>query len=450
MIVTDFFIYFIFYRKVSPNDGQLDGKGSGVLITKMQIKSEGHQFPESDSEMRQPDFWLDRTAYTGWLRNPFHLFPFTPEQAKAEYEQNISQFFSSQVDTAHGRTVNRNHLMEMLNSAEQLKPTPTYGLMVMRTNLKQFPVAIPLFAAPRPGAIDRNQLSGLEVGSSCRLEAVAADGRWFLVTTRQGMGWVPERAVAIAGDTAVDHHTTQLPVIVTLEPLQTLQVASGENLTIGMGSHLPALDPFRRIVLIPTRAKTGKLVWREARIDGGIACGHLAPTLPHLLKQAFKYLGGHRYAWGDCRGQASGIDCSRFVQNVLATLGWEVPRSSQAQLQAGKSHWNLRNLPAETRREVLAELVPGSLIFTDSHGMIFLGETDGSFYALHAFDTDAAVRRGCTILSNGKRVVVSALSLGAGSRQGSLEERLTAAIPLIEKDNANEAIDRYSRVYPGG
>ncbi len=417
----------------------------------MRIKNEAIQFPESGSKMLQPDFWLDRTADTGWLRNPFHPFIFTSEQAKTKYEQNISQFFSNKVYVAHGRTVNRNHLMEMLNSAEQLKPTPTYGLMVMRTDLRQFPVAIPLLSRPRLGAIDRNQLSGLEIGDSCRLEAVSADGRWFLATTRQGMGWVPEGAVAIAGDTAVDHHTTQLPVIVALEPRQTLRTVDGEEMTIGMGAHLPALDPFRRIALIPSRTKTGELAWREARIDGGIACGHLAPTLPHLLKQAFKYLG-LRYAWGGCnyRGQRSGSDCSLFVQNVLATLGWEVPRNSQAQLQAGKSHWNLRNLPAEARRERLAQLVPGSLIFTDSHVMIFLGETDGGFYALHAFNSYEDVRRGRIIRNNVNRVVLTSLNLGAGSRHHSLEERLTAAIPLLEKDNANEAIDRYGRVYSEG
>ena len=396
--------------------------------------------------MQQPDFWLDRTAYTGWLRNPFHHFSLTPEQAEEEYKQNISNFFSGQVYTVHERTVHRNQLREMLNSAEQLKLTPTFGLMVMRTDLKQFPVSDPLLTETCPSGIDRNQLNGLEIGSSCRLEAMSADHHWFLVTTRQGTGWVPERSVAISGSTAVDHHTTQLPVIVTLEPIHTLQVANGEKLKIGMGANLLAVDPFRRIVLIPARTKEGRLVWREARINGGIACGHLAPTLPHLLRQAFKYLG-NGYAWGDRNNLGSGVDCSRFVQNVLATLGWEVPGNYQAQLKAGKVRWNLRSLPAEERRELLAKLVPGSLIFTDSHVMIFLGGMGDNFYALHALDTYEAVTHGQTIQKKVKRVVVSALSLGTGSGQGSLEERLTAAIPFLEKDIANETIGRYSRAY---
>jgi cell wall-associated NlpC family hydrolase len=399
-----------------------------------------HWIGNGEPALLDPEYWLHRAVHTEWLKNPFQARPHSVAQAVAEYRREVGALLNRPLLGQFAERISPLELARSLDRTEWLNGVPIYGLIVNRTDLKMLPRAAPLLTAAWPRDLDRNQQSGLEPGDGCQLFASNADCSWYGVITRRGAGWVAARDLAVAGATPVDHHTTQLPALITLDPEHTLKPFHGLPRSAGMGCSFPAVDPFRRVVLIPSRTRSGELRWREAVIDGRVCAGHLAPTVPNLIRQAFKYLG-RRYAWGDRNpGGRTGLDCSRLVQNVLQTLGWTVPRDSREQLAAGRRVLPLGESGPEERGALLDGLMPGSLLYTDSHALIYLGRTPNGWYAIHACYSylekhgDREKRRAV------KRVIVSDLELGLGSSGGSLWQRLTGAVPVVGKEEQHEAV----------
>ncbi len=393
-----------------------------------------------NAALNDPEFWLHRSVYGGWLRNPFDSEPLPAAQAVAEYRRTVADFLTKPLFDFAGARVGPLVLERLFDRTEWLNGVSIYGLMVVRTDLKLLPCAAPLFHAPHPRDLDRNQQSGLEIGDSCQIFAWDAGRTWYGVITRRGAGWVPARAVALSGAAEVDHHATQLPALITLDPQHQLRLPGGIAREVGMGCSFPAEDPFRRIVLIPARTRNGGLKWRQAELSGSTCVAHLAPTVPNLIRQAFKYLG-RRYVWGDRNpGGRSGIDCSRLVQNVFRTIGWLLPRNSQQQWAASRAGLSLGAADAASRRALLAGLAPGSLLFTNHHVLIYLGQAENDFYAIHAcynYPERTGERERPRAV---KRVIVSDLELGRGSLAGALWQRLTGVVPLLGKEEWHEAI----------
>jgi cell wall-associated NlpC family hydrolase len=108
-----------------------------------------------------------------------------------------------------------------------------------------------------------------------------------------------------------------------------------------------------------SRLSGSRLVRRFA--DGIInRSAQLAVTLTH---NAMRFLGVP-YVFGGT--SSSGFDCSGYVQHVFAMLGYHIPRTADAQYDAGK-------------RVAGAKMVPGDLVFFQtyaagaSHVGIYLG-----------------------------------------------------------------------------
>ncbi len=108
----------------------------------------------------------------------------------------------------------------------------------------------------------------------------------------------------------------------------------------------------------PEAFNGSRLVRRFA--DGII---HRSTTLAvNLTRNAMRFLGVP-YAFGGTN--SSGFDCSGYVQHVFAMLGFQIPRTADAQFYAGKS--------------IRGSMVPGDLVFFatytsgPSHVGIYLG-----------------------------------------------------------------------------
>ena len=105
------------------------------------------------------------------------------------------------------------------------------------------------------------------------------------------------------------------------------------------------------------RAKDGKI----SRFAGGVLA-RTSKIAQELTKSALRFLGTP-YVFGGTT--AAGFDCSGYVQHVFAMLGISIPRTADAQYDAG--------------RRIVGAMRPGDLVFFQtyepgvSHVGIYLG-----------------------------------------------------------------------------
>lgn len=303
-----------------------------------------------------------------------------------------------------------------------------YGLMVEAGDLKLLPQRTPLFSTKGEPDLDRNQLSGLDPGDPLTLFGVSSDGNWLGVISDAGVGWVERKLVGIGSRRETEDYFNEPDRLITIDPYPKI-LLNNRTIAASMGCSFPLNDHLRHTVIIPGRDSKGELTLKTGVIIGGAVRDHLPRTAHYLIRQAFKYLG-YRYAWGDRDAEGNGRDCSRLVRDVLRSLGYKPPRNSREQLAVGKNRVNLAGLNSSQRLALLKKIPPGSLLFTSSHVMFFLGEYQGDAYVIHALNNYHRIADNKEEPVTVKQVVVSGLNLGSGTRAGSLLEQLTEAVEI--------------------
>lgn len=301
-----------------------------------------------------------------------------------------------------------------------------YGLMVEDGDLKLLPQTTPLFSNKGEPDLDRNQLSGLDPGDPLTIFGVSSDGNWLGVISDAGIGWVERKLVGIGSRKETEDYFNEPDRLTAIDPCPKI-LLSARAIEASMGCSFPLNDHLRHTVIIPGRDLKGKLTLKTGVIIGGAVRDYLPRTAHHLIRQAFKYLG-YRYAWGDRDAEGNGRDCSRLVRDVLRSLGYKPPRNSREQLAVGKNRVNMAGLNLSQRLALLKEIPPGSLLFTSSHVMIFLGEYQGDAYVIHALNNYRRIADNKEEPVKVKQVVVSGLNLGSGTGAGSLLEQITEVV----------------------
>jgi hypothetical protein len=153
------------------------------------------------------------------------------------------------------------------------------------------------------------------------------------------------------------------------------------------------------------------VIYKKERHVSQFGRGNQPCTPDSLLKAAFLLLG-ERYAWGDSCLGIFGRDCSRLAKDVYAVTGVVLPRNGDQQAQVGRIKVLTPDLPPAARRALITtEAIPGDLLITPGHVMIYLGAIDGEPYVIH----DKGGRHMCILVS----------TLDLGDSQPSLLEKLT-------------------------
>ena len=109
--------------------------------------------------------------------------------------------------------------------------------------------------------------------------------------------------------------------------------------------------------------------------------GYLPYTQEHILSQAFKFLHTP-YGWGGMYGEQ---DCSKFIQEVYATVGIRLPRNSTSQSNVGESKLELEGLSKKSKHTLLKAMgmAGGSILHLKGHITLYLGEYKGEPYIIH-------------------------------------------------------------------
>ncbi len=153
-----------------------------------------------------------------------------------------------------------------------------------------------------------------------------------------------------------------------------------------------------------------------------------------VLTDAFAYLG-QRYGWGDREG---GRDCSRYLMDLFAGLGLDIPRHTSDQAIAGSYTVDVPVSLAEPERQRLLDEHHRRgvvLLHFPGHIMLYLGrDGDGVAMAIHSFaeylvpcsdrvDGAPAGERETLLKVDG--VHVSDLELGRGSSRTAFIQRIS-------------------------
>ncbi|MBN2714465.1 MAG: C40 family peptidase, partial [Deltaproteobacteria bacterium] len=279
-----------------------------------------------------------------------------------------------------------------------------------------------LFTADTDRAFDKNACSTIQ-----NQEPFEVLGQWrngmLFVRTRYAFGFIPPDSPH-SPDVPTNHRQTYMNGQMAFIP-DAITVAC-ENETV----------PILARTIVPLRSSDSLLLahasgFCSAPIPKGAVLTARPLTRRAFYQTAFQYLGAD-YGYG---GSENGLDCSRFVMNVLSTFQLAMPRNSKHQSMAGAFSIDvgqirdpaqkLKYLNLASQRGIVAIYFPG-------HIMFYLGETEaGVPMAIHALGEYAKPCNGASgaeTVFRVKKVVVTDLSCGLGSSRRSFLERATRIV----------------------
>ncbi|UYK81231.1 SH3 domain-containing protein [Xanthomonas sacchari] len=277
---------------------------------------------------------------------------------------------------------------------------PRYALVVQRADLRRFPTAERVFSDRADRDIDRFQESALYPGTAVAILHASADGQWLFVLANNYAAWIARNRVAESDRASVLAYAQRTPrLLVTGARAATVftpDLPAASQVALDMGSTLPLLRDWppqnsvngqsplaAYVVQLPLRDRDGRLHLVPALVprSADVAESPLPPTPQMLLQQAFKFLG-ERYGWGN---SYDARDCSGFVVDLHRSLGIELPRNTgdQARSPALMSVPYTASDPLPQRRQALAQLRVGDLVYIPGHVMLVIGHEDGRTWVIH-------------------------------------------------------------------
>lgn len=301
-----------------------------------------------------------------------------------------------------------------------------FGLVSEFADQRALPLSAGLFRKDLNISFDRLQLTTLDVATPLAILHQTRDGLWYYVAGPDVRGWVGAAHVAVC-DSEV------MKAYVWAEKLAVVTAAKAdifldENLTqywgrAQMGTRLYVLedaDPLKFCVLVPVRLADGSCEIRAAYVQKlEASLGYLPYTPRTVVNQAFKLLNAP-YGWG---GQFGEQDCSRFIQQIFATVGLVLPRNSSQQAKIGRLIYadSVKGQAAAKRALIAEQARPGlTTLRMNGHIMLYLGQYAGEPYIIHDL---WGYNSSKTVFNVVNRVAVTRLDIGRGE-SGSLLDKI--------------------------
>ncbi|HPX11337.1 MAG TPA: SH3 domain-containing protein [Syntrophales bacterium] len=314
---------------------------------------------------------------------------------------------------------------------ERIVPRP--ALVVRFAEQRVFPAADPLYAKRGDLNFDELQMSSLDVGTPLLAVLESLDGAWVYVLDPLYRGWVKKENVAFCTRDEMERYMRpgEFAVVTAAKADLYLDARRTKHHEYArMGVRFPlAGDPGEDgtlPVLLPLRREDGTVSFREGFVSAGAARRGFLPLTPrNMLEQAFRLLDAP-YGWGGMYGEQ---DCSRFVQEIFATAGIDLPRNSSGQAGVGLLLDKFEeDVPAEEKERIITGLAVGgvTLLYMKGHILLYTGQVDGKPYAVHGLWGYRERSLWHDRVRVTGRVVLSDLTLGRGTGKGSLLDRIVS------------------------
>ena len=305
-----------------------------------------------------------------------------------------------------------------------------FGFLSHYGNQRLLPTDEPLTKEQGDIEFDELQNSSLDVGTPLIILHESSDGLWVYAQSPSSCGWFKKEKVALcSADKFKELLSNKNFVVVTSAKAD---IFLDENLTnyydyVRMGAKFnfnETANPQVFEITIPLRTEGGKLLAQKAYIrkqDANI--GYLLYTARNTIEQAFKLLNSP-YGWG---GMAGEQDCSSYIQEIFTTVGITLPRNSSAQAKIGVplGSFKAASETEEKLKIIKQEAIPGATILQmKGHIVLYIGIHKNTLYIIHETHGYGQRINSENISWIVNRVIVSDLTLGEGSKKGSLASRI--------------------------
>ncbi len=333
----------------------------------------------------------DNVAYKQKRLNYFHD---TPETYSTSFvkEKILKSFKGIKLSTSYfedGYKIPKNFYKDIkkemnLDSLYKKEIETRYALTVNYTDQKIIPTELSLLKKKSQIHFDRNQNSALDIATPLAIIHSSKDGLWHYGIGPTSSGWVREKDIAFGDRDEILNYIDSKNFVVTTATKTPLMIQGKYHDYMRMGIRIPFLMSVDNMtmVMIPTRNKEGKLILANATLKTeNVHKGYLPYTQRNILTQAFKFL--HLpYGWGGMYGEQ---DCSKFLQEVYATTGIQIPRNSGAQSEVGEAKVELEGLAKKAKHHILKKIgfAGVSILHLKGHIVLYLGEYKDEPYIIH-------------------------------------------------------------------
>lgn len=415
------------------------------------------QLSDTSPQMNTPGFWVsrhpspDRTimtpdeirAFNASIRGKVKQVKdiaslakdFSGDELTRILRSNYEDLKNKEYFSRDGQLISGLFLQEQLSNLNLASVAsviePEFAFVLSYTNQRFLPTDEPFYEQPGDWDFDYLQNNALELATPIVILHKSFDGQWVYAMGPTSDGWVRTRDVVLCAFKDIEDYVASQTwsVVITSKA----DVFLDPELTkfdqyVQMGARFPQEKkqdgPGVVALKAPYIRSDGRFVFRTVYMhQNDVHDGFLPYTPRTIYQQAFKLLN-EPYGWGGMYGEQ---DCSRFLQEVFATVGIDLPRDSkdQAKVGSGVASFDLK-MSGPQKLELFPKAVGGISVLTmKGHIMLYLGEVDKKPYAIHAvwaYREPAGDEDRVRVIN---RVVVSSLDLGDGSKKGSLFKRLT-------------------------
>ena len=285
-----------------------------------------------------------------------------------------------------------------------------YALTIDRTNLRLLPDKEGWFTSESDTHYDQLQGTAIDPGEPVLVLIDSQDKEFVFVESRTYAGWVKPSALAFTDKATWSKYVAPQNYLTVIASRKT--IPQGKAFYQMGGKVLLRAPDLQKdgtwAVYMPSVDANGTIIEQGFNIpnDNGVVKGVLACSENNLIRQAFRFLG-EGYGWG---GLENNVDCSAFVQDVYRSVGIELPRDADKQEKAMARSISLKNMTREQRLDILKKSKPGSLLFTPSHVMMYLGTDDnGEPMIIHAASSYFTFDNGQVAKHYVRKVLVSDL-----------------------------------------
>ena len=340
---------------------------------------------------KEIEYFNNDTTYNKKIINDFkdipkkYLSSFIKEKILKSYKgiQKRTSHFSD------GNKISNDFYKEMkeemnLNDFYKKNRTTRYALTVNYTNQKIIPTELSLLKNSTQIHFDRNQNSALDIATPLAILHSSKDGFWHYGIGPSSSGWVRDRDIAFGEREEIENYLESKNFVITTSAKNPLIVKGKYFDYLRMGVRLPFIMESKdmTMVMIPTRDENGKLIFSNASIKTShIHKGYLPYTPKTILTQAFKFLNAP-YGWGGMYGEQ---DCSKFLQEIYATIGVKLPRNSASQSNVGKEKVELSGISKNAKEEFVNNfsIIGGTIFHLKGHIVLYIGNYKGEPYIIH-------------------------------------------------------------------
>ena len=358
--------------------------------------------------------------------------PYSGAHLVATMQNDIDRLRSKPLYLASGRQASGSFYSRISEDMDMaaINPAinPGYGVVIRFSDQRVLPTLEPLYGDSSEVDFDSLQNNALEIGTPLLLLHWTRDLKWTYVRSPFSTGWVESRHIARCSLEALEDFIHPYRFVVVLRPKADIYrnpALTFSEESVQMGVRFPLIEAEENAyqVLIPISDSQGYLVKQQGYIlKNHSSEGYLPYTARNILQQAFEMLNAP-YGWGGMYGEQ---DCSRYIQQVFATVGVNFPRNSADQAMVGKRVADFDpDTPESIKTSSLDQAIGGiTTLYLKGHIMLYLGKSGFLPYAIHETWAFRMRNGGQDSTYKINRVAVTDLDMGKGSLNGSLLDRL--------------------------